>query len=354
MDIKTKVIITLAVTILVISFTMTVNLNRVSPVTEQINKVNSDISSHNTKDDCWTIINGKVYDITSYIPFHPGGEQNILSVCGKDGTLAFETKGGLGESHKESTLALLETFYIGDVSDFQSLNSPKMNDTSMNDSSKELEKDLSKLTLDNIAKHNKENDCWLIINDRVYDVTSYIPFHPGGKQRIINECGGEATTAFNTQGGEGAHSDVAKSLLENYYIGDVDGSVGKPLVQEPAPVEEPVLVTLTIDEISKHNNENDCWLLIDSKVYDVTQYIPFHPGGKNRIIRECGGEATNAFDTRGGTGSHSSNARSLLNNFLLGDLDTQVSINKNQSQVIDNLIQNSYFDEEYEDEYEDD
>jgi archaellum component FlaG (FlaF/FlaG flagellin family) len=47
------------------------------------------VAEKNSKSSCWTIISGNVYDITSYVPNHPGGEAEIVKVCGKDGTALF-------------------------------------------------------------------------------------------------------------------------------------------------------------------------------------------------------------------------------------------------------------------------
>ncbi|KAG6335179.1 hypothetical protein ID866_3905 [Astraeus odoratus] len=44
---------------------------------------------HNKKEDAWTAINGKVYNITPYLPYHPGGEKELLRVAGRDGTKLF-------------------------------------------------------------------------------------------------------------------------------------------------------------------------------------------------------------------------------------------------------------------------
>ncbi|KAG9315365.1 cytochrome b5 [Chiua virens] len=44
---------------------------------------------HNKKDDAWTAISGKVYNITPYLPYHPGGEKELMRVAGRDGTKLF-------------------------------------------------------------------------------------------------------------------------------------------------------------------------------------------------------------------------------------------------------------------------
>jgi cytochrome b involved in lipid metabolism len=49
----------------------------------------AEVQKHNTAKDCWTVINNNVYDLTSYIARHPGGESVLTAICGKDGTNAF-------------------------------------------------------------------------------------------------------------------------------------------------------------------------------------------------------------------------------------------------------------------------
>ncbi|PFH47944.1 hypothetical protein AMATHDRAFT_66474 [Amanita thiersii Skay4041] len=47
------------------------------------------LKQHNKRDDAWSAFNGKVYNITPYIAFHPGGEKEIMRVAGRDGTKLF-------------------------------------------------------------------------------------------------------------------------------------------------------------------------------------------------------------------------------------------------------------------------
>ena len=74
-----------------------------------------------------------------------------------------------------------------------------------------------KYTLSEIAKHNTEEDVWIIVNNRVYDCTEYLELHPGGVESITINAGADATEDF-----EAIHSQKAHKMLEKYYIGDVD------------------------------------------------------------------------------------------------------------------------------------
>jgi L-lactate dehydrogenase (cytochrome) len=50
----------------------------------------AEVAKHNSKDSCWVIIHGRAYDVTDFLPEHPGGQKIILKYAGKDATEEFE------------------------------------------------------------------------------------------------------------------------------------------------------------------------------------------------------------------------------------------------------------------------
>ncbi len=103
---------------------------------------------------------------------------------------------------------------INTSSDNSSSNSTISTSTSTKQSST-----TSTYTPQQVAEHASENDCWLIIDGSVYDVTKYINKHPGGAQEIVSMCGQDATNAFKTQGGRNGHPNKAYNMLANLKIG---------------------------------------------------------------------------------------------------------------------------------------
>lgn len=71
----------------------------------------AEVQKANNGSNCWSVISGKVYDLTSFTPGHPGGEPAILSLCGKDGTSGFMAQHG-GQRKPESVLG---KFYLGNL-----------------------------------------------------------------------------------------------------------------------------------------------------------------------------------------------------------------------------------------------
>ncbi|XP_008277742.1 cytochrome b5 reductase 4 [Stegastes partitus] len=49
-----------------------------------------ELQKHNTRDDCWTCIRDMVYNVTPYMDYHPGGEEELMKAAGRDGTDLFD------------------------------------------------------------------------------------------------------------------------------------------------------------------------------------------------------------------------------------------------------------------------
>ncbi|ASJ12677.1 cytochrome b5 domain-containing protein [Thermococcus thioreducens] len=76
------------------------------------------------------------------------------------------------------------------------------------------------LTLEEVAKHSSENDCWVVVENRVYNVTSLIDTHPGGRDAILKYCGTNATEVFFLE-----HNQNDYEALQAYYIGTINGPI---------------------------------------------------------------------------------------------------------------------------------
>jgi|SRR3989344_1225731 len=81
-----------------------------------------------------------------------------------------------------------------------------------------VKQDIMKIELN---KHNKLEDCWVVYKSRVYDITSWLPKHPGTAQVILPNCGTaeEFEKAFTQK-----HGTTKASLLMRVgvFIGDFE------------------------------------------------------------------------------------------------------------------------------------
>lgn len=217
-----------------------------------------------------------------------------------------------------------------------------------------------------VAKHNSSSDCWMIIDNNVYNFTSYLKQHPGGASTILPYCGKDGSQAYKTKDQNPArdHSDYAVSLFKNYYVGKLGATMGngslsnkpalnssaKPaktvapaLSSQPAaktktakanpapavksqntPVISPVNNIQPVSEnqgitsatVAAHNKAADCWSVIDGSVYNLTSLTSSHSGGAAAIIGACGKDGTALFNSH----SHSAYASGALDAYYLGEL----------------------------------
>lgn len=72
-------------------------------------------------------------------------------------------------------------------------------------------------SLAEVQKHKTSSSLWLVIHNKVYDVTQFLDEHPGGEEVMIEQAGGDGSESFEDVG----HSSDARELMKDYYIGEL-------------------------------------------------------------------------------------------------------------------------------------
>jgi len=111
-------------------------------------------------------------------------------------------------------------------------------------SSTSNEKNLNEYSLIDVEKHNKEEDGWMVVDNEVYNVSSFLKMHPGGRDIMLNYLGKDVTQQFKTDEFH-SHSTRAHRILQKYIIGRVAGTGGSTADTHPlanlVDFEKPVL-----------------------------------------------------------------------------------------------------------------
>ena len=99
-----------------------------------------------------------------------------------------------------------------------------------------MAEDKTQLTGVEVAKHNSSSDCWVIVHGRAYDVTEFLPEHPGGQKIILKYAGKDATEEF-----EPIHppDTLDKYLDKSKHLGPVDMTtvIKEVTAEDPEEVE---------------------------------------------------------------------------------------------------------------------
>jgi cytochrome b involved in lipid metabolism len=79
----------------------------------------------------------------------------------------------------------------------------------------------NKVNINELSKHNTSSDCWIAYDNKVYDITSFLPRHLGTSERILPYCGtkDEFTDAFIKKHGT---TKVEMLMKVGVFIGDFD------------------------------------------------------------------------------------------------------------------------------------
>ena len=153
----------------------------------------TELARNANRKSCWLLIDGTVYDVAPFLATHPGGAGVLLAAAGGDATQSFKDVG-----HSAGAIAKMAQFQIG-----------------------KLAAGTSKISVGEVAKHNKEGDAYVIIRGCVYNVSAFLQDHPGGVEILLDETGKDATSAFDSVG----HSEAAKHTLAGFFMGIAEGRV---------------------------------------------------------------------------------------------------------------------------------
>ncbi|KAF3777505.1 Cytochrome b5 [Nymphaea thermarum] len=74
----------------------------------------SQVAKHKSRKDCWFVINGRVYDVTKFLEEHPGGDDVLVEVAGRDATKEFDAIG-----HSTGAKQLLFKYQVGVLEGFK-------------------------------------------------------------------------------------------------------------------------------------------------------------------------------------------------------------------------------------------
>ncbi|KAL1960359.1 hypothetical protein VTO42DRAFT_8319 [Malbranchea cinnamomea] len=86
-------------------------------------------------------------------------------------------------------------------------------------------------TYKEVSEHNTKKDLYVVIHDKVYNVSSFVDEHPGGEEVLLDVAGQDSTEAFEDVG----HSDEAREILEGLRVGTLKRAPGDPVPNIAAP-----------------------------------------------------------------------------------------------------------------------
>eukprot|EP01083_Nonionella_stella_P145432 455724_1 len=142
------------------------------------------------------------------------------------------------------------------------------------------------VTVEDVAGHHTEDDIWIIIDARVYDITTWLDDHPGGSDVLMDVAGKDGTQEFEDR----MHTDTAREIMKKYLVASVKGAKPKNLTFKPTWEKAP--------EKPKKSSNSFVWiLLLMSVFFGLVAYLypaVFAPGVMKETISEVVEEE---FDT---------------------------------------------------------
>lgn len=221
----------------------------------------AEVQAHNQTTDCWIVLFHNVYDVTPLV------QQGLTLECGTDQTELYKSVYG-------KDLTIMEPYFEGKVKGKPSQPPPT--------------------TPPDLAIN--------LIPDQNVTVGADVNF-------TATASGGTAPRTFSLRSTApaGATIDPSTGIFSwtpptqgtftfDVIVTDNDSATASTLVTitvNPVPIP-----TYTMSEVQAHNTDSDCWVVLFSKVYDITTLVTSHPGGN---VFDCGTDMTALYESMHGT-----------------------------------------------------
>ena len=214
-----------------------------------------EIVQHDRAGDFWIVFRDGVYNVSEWMYRHPGGAEIFIEQYGQDATELFNQVG-----HSDEAWNLAQSFKVGQLKEGSQRpehvglptmtvpEGPEVRGPGTVQAGPKLrplyepEADTApgeppEFDWDEILRHDKPGDFWIVFADGVYDVSEWIYHHPGGAEVFIETYGHDGTAAFD----EAGHSDEASSLAQSFKVGRLKSGatppqrVGRPTITASCP-----------------------------------------------------------------------------------------------------------------------
>jgi len=143
-------------------------------------------------------------------------------------------------------------------------------------------------TLDDIAKHNKEDDCWVTIKDQVYDVSKFLVDHPGGKDAIMLYAGQDCTEQFELMHQDSVLKRYGPALAIGNLVQHKTSNAQPNTVNADRTKNVPELLKLTPSEVQSRTSGGTSHILPRERAktkWDKEELVNFLNGGKDMTKR---------------------------------------------------------------------
>lgn len=124
-------------------------------------------------------------------------------------------------------------------------------------------------TKTDITQHNTSNSCWVIYNNGVYDITTYLNIHNQRYENITSWCGTDITASFNSIR---KHQGEATTLLESFKVGVITTTTTSTSTADTTQETTPSDVTTTSEQTTNKTNSYNPYNLVLPLILGIILY----------------------------------------------------------------------------------